>query len=107
MDDYPAYSLDHSIPLLVTLGLPADSEEECALDPGLKEQAILLRSELPVVEGEDAAALSRHIRDGDASRSPWNGRDNTQRYKFRVHTAGRVGWSPGPRDAKDLGKRRC
>lgn len=92
MDDYPAHSLDRSIPLLVTLGLPLDVEEDSTpLDPGLKEQAILLRSELPAVEGEDATALGRYIREGDASNLPWNGRNSTQRYTFRVRTAGRVG----------------
>jgi trafficking protein particle complex subunit 11 len=90
MDDYPAYSLDHSVPLLLTFGLPSSSKEDSTLEVALKEEAILIRSELPVVESEQASALSRYIREGDASGLPWNGRDDTRRYKFRLKSAGRT-----------------
>src|SRR6266699_4019392 len=90
MDEYPTHSLDHSIPLLVTLGLPSSPGEQPALVPDLTGEAILLRSELPAVEGEQGQELLRYIRSRDASSLPWNSRDATTKYRLKVKAAGRV-----------------
>ena len=46
MDGYPAGSLDHNVPLLVASGLNA-ALPELQLEGDLKDQGILLKSELP------------------------------------------------------------
>lgn len=95
MDDYPAYSLDHNVPLLITIGLPPpagekDDGDEWPLGPELKEQATLLRSELPVLAGENAVAFREYLTADDTSVAPWKGRSSPSRYRFRIRTAGRV-----------------
>lgn len=92
MDDFPLASLDHSIPLLVTLGIPSnESPYNTALEPTLKSQAILVRSDEAPLASEQAKALLGYILDRDASDLPWNGlHDALSKYKFRVRTAGRV-----------------
>lgn len=80
MDEYPPLSLDHNVPLLTILGAPAEFVDEPTLDFDLKEEAILLRSEPPPVETEQASPLIQYIKHSDAAR----------KYRFRVRTAGRV-----------------
>ncbi|KAH8884676.1 hypothetical protein GQ53DRAFT_661530 [Thozetella sp. PMI_491] len=99
MDDYPAFSLDLSVPLLLTLGIAPDTPYESPLGPDLKEQAILLRSELPLVDSEQAKALLRYFQASDASNLPWNGRDEKRTYRFRVRAAERTLLLP-PRQAR-------
>ncbi|KAK3349972.1 Gryzun, putative trafficking through golgi-domain-containing protein [Lasiosphaeria hispida] len=90
MDEYPAGSLDQSIPLLLTLGVSASSAPHgTELSAALKEQAVLIRSDLDPLDTEDALALLRYIQERDASQLPCNGRDTTRRYRFRVRTAER------------------
>lgn len=92
MDEYPAGSLDPSIPFLLTLGVAGSSDHGAELSPQLKEQAFLLRSSLPPLETERALSLLRYIRAHDASRLPWNGREGVKgvRHRFRIRTAARV-----------------
>jgi hypothetical protein len=101
MDDFPRASLDHNIPLLVTLGIPSEeSPYNAALEPTLKEQATLLRSDEAPLESDQARALLGYVLDRDASDLPWNAmQDALSKYKFRVRTAGRVGgkWFMGSR----------
>ena len=94
MDEYPAYTLGHNIPLLVTFGIPPRSGEELSISPELKEQATLLRSNLPPLEGELAQALRQHVEARDAWDLPWNNRDSARKYKFKVRVASRVCWDP-------------
>ncbi|KAH6842862.1 Gryzun, putative trafficking through golgi-domain-containing protein [Chaetomium sp. MPI-CAGE-AT-0009] len=90
MDDYPAGSLDHSIPFLLTLGTRTGAPYDPGLSAALKEQAVLIRSELPPLESDQAHALLRYIQDRDASQIPCNGRDASGRkYRFRIKTAER------------------
>lgn len=91
MDEYPAGSLDHAIPFLLTLGTRTGTAHDPALSAALKEQAVLIRSELPALESDQAHALLRYIQERDASRLPCNGRDVSRKYRFRVKTAERVG----------------
>lgn len=92
MDDFPRSSLDHNIPLLVTLGIPSDeSPYDAALEPALKEQATLVRSDEAPLESDQARALLSYILDRDASDLPWNAmQDAVSKYKFKVRTAARV-----------------
>lgn len=91
MDEYPAGSLDHSVPFLLTLGTRSETAYESGLSAAFKEQAILIRSELAPLESDQARALLQYIQDRDASRLPCNARDASGRkYRFRVKTAERV-----------------
>ncbi|OAA65215.1 hypothetical protein SPI_02002 [Niveomyces insectorum RCEF 264] len=118
MDDYPAYSLNQNVPLLITIGLPSvvtdggdndgggGKEDDWTADLELKEQATLLHSDLPVLDGDHAAEFSRYITAGNVSGGPvptgtsaWRGRVSSQRYKFRIRTAGRTYYLP-PRRAR-------
>jgi len=108
MDDYPKGSLDPGIPLLLTLGVAAGSGSGAGagsnqshgagldeLDASLKEQAVLIRSEIEPLDTEQALALLRYIQEHDAARLPWKGRETPAgggglRYRFRVNSAERV-----------------
>lgn len=90
MDEYPPCSLDHSIPSLVVLGIATPSSES-RLSAAFKEQATLVRSDLPPVESNQGHALLKFIQHRDASSLPCTGRDvGTKKYRFRVRTAERV-----------------
>jgi len=92
MDDYPAGSLDHNIPSLLTLGVSGTSTFELELSAALKDQAVLIRSELPPIEADqtNAHALLHYIQEHDASSLPCNARETQRRYRFRVKTTERV-----------------
>lgn len=92
MDEYPAGSLDPSIPFLLTVGVAGPSDHGAELSPQLKEQGFLLRSDLPPLETERALFFLRYLRAHDASRLPWNGRDIVKgvRHRFRIRAAARV-----------------
>ncbi len=90
MDEYPAFSLDHSIPLLVTLGITPPSPYESGIDLLLKDDAIVLKSDIPAVDSEHAKAFLRYFQENDASGLAWNGRQTKKSYKFRVRAAERV-----------------
>ncbi|KAK3994608.1 Gryzun, putative trafficking through golgi-domain-containing protein [Cladorrhinum sp. PSN332] len=89
MDEYPAGSLDHNVPFLLTLGTSATATYDSELSPNLKDQAILIRSELPALESDQAHALLGYIQSRDASKIPCNGRDAPTKHRFRVKTAER------------------
>ncbi|GKT46403.1 trafficking protein particle complex subunit 12 [Colletotrichum spaethianum] len=89
MDGYPVGSLDHNIPHIVVAGLTSDPTRDLPLNAELRDQALLLRSELPSVESQDAEALIEYIVRQDGRNHPWNGRDSGKPYKLRVTVAGR------------------
>jgi hypothetical protein len=90
MDEYPAGSLDHAMPFLLTLGTRTGTPYDPQLSPALKEQAVLIRSELPSLNSDQASALLRYLQDRDASQLPCNGRDMSRKYRFKIQTAERV-----------------
>lgn len=92
MDEFPRSSLDHNIPLLVTLGIPSDkSPYDAALEPTLRDQATLIRSDEAPLQSDQARALLSYILDRDASDLTWNAmQDAVSKYKFKVRTAARV-----------------
>ncbi|CAG7554933.1 unnamed protein product [Fusarium equiseti] len=98
MDGYPTGSLDHNVPLLVASGLNSDTNE-LPLSAELKEQSILLRSEIPPIDGKNAEALSQYFKDVDASAKSWSAFERSEQYRFRVRTTGRSFLLP-PRRAR-------
>src|SRR4051794_12774397 len=92
MDEYPKGSLDASIPLLLALGVAAAADHGAELGAALKEQAVLIRSEVSPLKSEQARGLLRYIQEHDATRLPGGRRDTATgaRYRFRVRTAERV-----------------
>ncbi|KAK1977822.1 Gryzun, putative trafficking through golgi-domain-containing protein [Colletotrichum cereale] len=99
MDGYPVGSLDHNIPHIVLAGLTSTPARDLLLKAELRDQAILIRSELPSIEGQDAEALKDYIVRQDGRNRPWNGRDSEKPYKLRITVAGRSLVLP-PRRAK-------
>ncbi|KAL2063010.1 hypothetical protein VTL71DRAFT_6082 [Oculimacula yallundae] len=94
MDGYaPAY-VAHNIPLLVVSGLGPGSGNDLEIN-----NAARVTSEIPSVESDDALALLRIFKDGDASDLAWNVREHSGRNKFRVKTVGREYFLP-PRNAQ-------
>jgi hypothetical protein len=89
MDGYPTGSLDHNVPLLVAAGLNSETNE-LPLSAELKEQSILLRSEIPPVDGKNAEVLSQYFKDVDASAKSWSAFERNEPYRFRIRTTGRV-----------------
>lgn len=88
MDGYAPAFVAHNLPLLVVSGLGPSSREGRTVD-GSK-----ITSEIPPVESEDALALLKHFKEGDASNLAWNAREHSGRNKFRVKTVGRVAKQP-------------
>ena len=89
MDGYPAGSLDHNVPFLVVSGLN-DATPELPLDDELKDQAILLRSELPTLETKEAKVLEEYFEEVDDRGKSWVGVQRDEPYRFRIKTIGRV-----------------
>ncbi|KAL2755973.1 hypothetical protein ACRALDRAFT_1042973 [Sodiomyces alcalophilus JCM 7366] len=88
MDGYPAGSLDLNVPLLVVAGLTSQPPNDLPLDPQLQDQGILIRSELPSLDTEDAKAVREYISLQDARDQPWSPQDKIP-YRFRVGFSGR------------------
>ncbi|KAL8357562.1 hypothetical protein RB598_002394 [Gaeumannomyces tritici] len=99
MDDYPAFSLDHNIPCITLFGLSPPSTPPPAFPSDLKEQGVLLRSEVSYVETKHGAALLEYIQGRDASKLPWNATPGARGYRFRVKTCGGTFMLP-PRRAR-------
>ena len=95
MDEYPTHSVDHNVPLLVTFGFPSGHQEQLQLPQDLRDEAILIRSELPVLDSTHASAVHKYIQDGNAS-AALNTRDTTKKFRFHIRNGGRVCyWDPG------------
>ncbi|XXG95941.1 hypothetical protein Hte_002217 [Hypoxylon texense] len=90
MDGYPAGSLDHNVPFLAVSGLSTALTKPLLTDPVLREQSVLVRSEIPPIDTREAKAILRYIQETDATDLPWHSRDSSRRYKFRIKTIGRL-----------------
>ncbi|CAJ2505284.1 Uu.00g126780.m01.CDS01 [Anthostomella pinea] len=99
MDEYPSGSLDLNVPFLVVSGLSTSHSKPLLTDPDLRERGILIRSELPPVDSQEAKAVLHHIQEADAANLPWSARDSSKRYRFKVKTIGREFLLP-PRRAR-------
>ncbi|KAI1847655.1 hypothetical protein JX266_006507 [Neoarthrinium moseri] len=89
MDEYPAGSLDHNLPLLVVSGLTSGPTKPLLTDPDLKEQSILIRSELPPLDSREAKTILRCIQEADATALPWNPQEGDKKHRFKIKTIGR------------------
>ncbi|RTE69746.1 hypothetical protein BHE90_015873 [Fusarium euwallaceae] len=98
MDGYPTGTLDHNVPFLVAAGLNSETYE-LPLSAELKDQSILLRSELPPIEGDDAEVLAQYMKDVDASAKSWSAFEREEPYRFRIRNTGRSFLLP-PRRAR-------
>ncbi len=85
MAGYPPPYVAPNVHLLVISGLAAQPREVARLKDG-----ILITSEIPLVQSEDAATLLRHFKDIDASNLSWNAQEYSGRNRFRVKIVGRV-----------------
>ncbi|KAK7420279.1 hypothetical protein QQZ08_010479 [Neonectria magnoliae] len=88
MDGYPVGSLDHNVPFLVAAGLNTETNE-LPLNAELKDQGILLRSELPPLETREVEVLAKYFHDIDAQGKSWSGVEKEEPYRFRIRTLGR------------------
>ncbi|KAH6678509.1 Gryzun, putative trafficking through golgi-domain-containing protein [Halenospora varia] len=84
MDGYPPAFVAHNVPLVVISGLGSTHDQVRAHENGIR-----ISSELPLVKSEDAEALLKHFKTGDASDLAWNGREHSGRNKLRVKSVGR------------------
>lgn len=89
MEGYPTGSLDHNVPFLVASGLNV-AANELPLDAELRDQGILLRSDLPPLETREAGVLEQHFRDIDSHGRSWRGVERDELYRFRIKAVGRV-----------------
>lgn len=89
MDGYPAGGLDHNVPLLVVSGLN-DASPELPLGGELRDQGILLRSELPTLETKESKALEAYFEEVNEKGNSWVGVERDEPYRFRIKTIGRV-----------------
>ncbi|PNY23345.1 Uncharacterized protein TCAP_06725 [Tolypocladium capitatum] len=89
MDGYPAGSLDRNVPFLVASGLNS-KVPELQLQDELKDQGILLKSELPPLESKEAGVLEEYLEEIDAQGVSSTGVSRDEPYRFRIKTVGRV-----------------
>ncbi|KAJ6787902.1 hypothetical protein PWT90_01885 [Aphanocladium album] len=89
MDGYPLGSLDHNVPLVIFSGLTSRSSE-IELDATLREDAALLRSDLPPLDSKEAELLKQHFEDVDNEGQSWTGVSREEPYRLRIKTVGRT-----------------
>ncbi len=89
MDAYPTGSLDHNVPFVIVSGLN-NSQADLPIDNELKDQAILLRSEQPIVESRDAKALEEYFKQVDTKGRSWVGVEREEPFRLQIKTIGRV-----------------
>ncbi|GMF81102.1 unnamed protein product [Aspergillus oryzae] len=81
MDAYPEDYVVHNLPFVLLSGLVPDSEdglESCYTDyPLLHEKGVHIYSDLPPLSGSTAEELREILLAEDASRTPWEARENT------------------------------
>lgn len=98
MDGYPAGSLDHNVPLLVASGL-SSKPPVLELEGELKDQGILLESELPPLGSKEAEVLGAYFEELDAQGASWTSLSREEPYQFRIKLVGRSFLLP-PRQAR-------
>lgn len=89
MDAYPQGSLDHNVPFIAVSGLNSNNPE-LPLREELKDQGILIRSELPPLDSREAKVLDEHFQQVDAKGQSWVGVTRVEPFRFRIRSTGRV-----------------
>ncbi|KAL6820417.1 Gryzun, putative trafficking through golgi domain-containing protein [Trichoderma sp. SZMC 28015] len=87
MDGYPLGSLDHNVPLIVVSGLSSDPPDQ---PPKAKGQGVLLRSDLPPLEGKEANFLESYFEEVDERGKSWTVVTREEHFRLRVKTVGRT-----------------
>jgi hypothetical protein len=87
MDGYPLGSLDHNVPLIVVSGLNSDPPEQ---PPKGNGQGVVLRSDLPPLEGKEANFLESYFEEVDERGQLWTVVTREEPYRVRVKSVGRV-----------------
>lgn len=104
MDDYPPDYVAHNLPLILLSGLGPEPEEQAdasvETQPGqepyplLKENAIQIFSDFPVLTDSTATAVLNALLSQDASDTAWNSVKENARSsgtRLRIKRVGRVG----------------
>ncbi|KAI5922824.1 Gryzun, putative trafficking through golgi-domain-containing protein [Camillea tinctor] len=89
MDEYPLGSLDYDVPFLVVSGLTSTPTKPLLTDPSLREQGVLVRSELPPIDSREVKDILRFMQDSDVTSLPWSSLDSSRRHRFKIKTIGR------------------
>ena len=89
MNGYPEGSLEHNVPFIVASGLNATANE-LPLAQELRDNAILIKSELPPLESREADVLEAYFEQVDKKSHTWKGLSKDDSYRFRIKTLGRV-----------------
>lgn len=89
MNGYPEGSLEHNVPFIVASGLNATANE-LPLPEQLRDNAILIKSELPPLESKEADVLEAYFEEVDKKSYSWKGVAKDEPYRFRIRTIGRV-----------------
>ncbi|KAM3512205.1 hypothetical protein MY11210_004123 [Beauveria gryllotalpidicola] len=89
MDGYPLGSLDHNVPLIIFSGLTSASPK-IELDATLREDAALLRSDLPPLDSKEAELLEQHFGYVDSEGQSWTAVSREEPYRLRIKTVGRT-----------------
>ncbi|PTB68916.1 hypothetical protein BBK36DRAFT_1166792 [Trichoderma citrinoviride] len=92
MDGYPLGSLDHNVPLLVVSGL-SSGQDQAEQPPKAKGKAngegVLLRSDLPPLEGKEASFLEAYFERVNERGKSWTVVTREEPYRVRIKTVGR------------------
>ncbi|RFU78303.1 hypothetical protein TARUN_3925 [Trichoderma arundinaceum] len=86
MDGYPSGSLDHNVPLIVVSGLNSDPPEQ---PPKANGRGVLLRSDIPPLEGKEVSFLESYFQEVDERGASWTVVTREEPYRVRVKTVGR------------------
>lgn len=86
MDGYPLGSLDHNVPLLVVSGLSSSHDQP----EKVNGEGVLLRSDLPPLEGKEASFLESYFERVNERGKSWTVVTREEPYRVRVKTVGRV-----------------
>jgi hypothetical protein len=100
MDAYPEDYVVHNLPFLLLSGLEPDSEDDlgpsCTNYPLLDEKGVKIYSDFPPLSGSVAEELREILLTQDASRAPWDARDDiharSPEVEYKIKSVGRVCW---------------
>ncbi|PYI01747.1 hypothetical protein BO78DRAFT_401122 [Aspergillus sclerotiicarbonarius CBS 121057] len=106
MDAYPEDYVAHNLPFILLSGLEASSDDDLqhvrADYPLLREKGVKIYSDFPPLSGSVAEELRRVLLEEDASRVPWDSRDdayaNPAKFEYKIKSVGRS-YSLPPRKA--------
>ncbi|KOS17386.1 Trafficking protein particle complex subunit 11 [Escovopsis weberi] len=87
MDGYPLGSLDHNVPLIFVSGINAAREQASSRE--LKDQGILIRSDLPCLDSREASFLATYLDRIDTQGLSWTAVSRDEQYRLRIKAVGR------------------